>query len=141
MRNIFFSFVNTYQLFGYYLGKNPIEIIVDKFFLLDFARIVTKQLISKNEKYFSFLQILNIVSFTNFLHSWWGQIFGRFQWLLRDLRTTSFRGQSFTSLMADLRKNINRVSSFSWCLNVEHFLEGIAPLTQMRRVTNTNILF
>ena len=39
-------------------GENPIEIIIDKLFLLDFAQIVTKQ------------QILNIVSFTNFLHSW-----------------------------------------------------------------------
>ena len=28
-------------------GKNPIEIIVDKFFLLDFAEIVTKELIYK----------------------------------------------------------------------------------------------
>ena len=25
--------------------------------------------------------------------------------------------QSFTSLMADLHQDINRVSSFSWCLN------------------------
>ena len=28
-------------------GENAIEIIVDKFFLLDFAQIVTKQLIDK----------------------------------------------------------------------------------------------
>ena len=28
-----------------------------------------------------------------------------------------FRAQSFTSLMADLRQDINRVSSFSRCLN------------------------
>ena len=71
MRNIFFSFVNTYQLFGYYLGKNPIEIIVDKILVLDFAKIVTKQMINKqNWKIFI---ILNIVSLTNFLHSWWGQ--------------------------------------------------------------------
>ena len=29
--------------------------------------------VSKTKNYFSFLQILNIVSFVNFLHSWWGQ--------------------------------------------------------------------
>ena len=49
----------------------------------------------------------------------------------------------FTSLMADLRQDINRVSPFSRCFNGT-FLEGIAqlkPLTQMRRVTNTNLLF
>ena len=58
------------------------------------------------------------------------------------------RAQSFTSLMADLRQDINRVSSFNNAL-MEHFLEGIAllrhwyngTLTQMRRVTNTIFLF
>ena len=37
------------------------------------------------------------------------------------------RAQSFTSLMADLRQDINRVSSFNNAL-MEHFLEGIALL-------------
>ena len=61
-RNIFLVLL-IYQLFGYYLlEQNPIEIIVDKISVLDFAKIVT-------EIYFSFLQILNIVSFNNFLHS------------------------------------------------------------------------
>ena len=54
------------------------------------------------------------------------------------------RAHSFTSLMADLHQDINRVS-LSGSL-MENFLEEIAPLrlgtlTQMRRVTNTNLLF
>ena len=36
-----------YQLFGYFFGQNSIEIIVDHFFVLDFAKIVNKQLINK----------------------------------------------------------------------------------------------
>ena len=37
-----------YQLFVWHLfGQNPIEIIIDKIFVLDFAKIVTKQLINK----------------------------------------------------------------------------------------------
>ena len=43
-------------------GKNPIEIIVDKIFVLDFAKIVSKQLINqanlKNIYHFSKYQIL-----------------------------------------------------------------------------------
>ena len=31
--------------------------------------------------------------------------------------SVSFRAQSFTSLMADLHQDINRISSFSRCLN------------------------
>ena len=38
------------------------------------------------------------------------------------------RVQSFTSLMADLRQDINRVSSYSRCAIMEHFIEEIAPL-------------
>ena len=42
----FFSF--AYQSSVWLLfGQNPIEIIVDNIFLLDFAQIVTKQLIDK----------------------------------------------------------------------------------------------
>ena len=41
---------------------------------------------------------------------------------------TEFRAQSFISLMADLRQDINRVSLFSWCLILEHLLKGIAPI-------------
>ena len=49
MRNEkYFLVLLIYQLFGYYLfGQNPIEIIVDKIFVPDFAKIVTKQLIYK----------------------------------------------------------------------------------------------
>ena len=46
MRNIFFSFAYLSAVWLLF-GQNPIEIIVDKFFLLDFAQIVTKQLIDK----------------------------------------------------------------------------------------------
>ena len=72
---IFFSFAYV-SAFWLLFGQNPIEFIVGKIFVLDFAKIVTANswLISKTEEYFSFLQILNIVSFSNFLHSWWGQI-------------------------------------------------------------------
>ena len=38
--------------------------------------------------------------------------------------------QSFTSLMADLRKDKNKVSSFSRCSN-EHFLQGIASVKML----------
>ena len=38
------------------------------------------------------------------------------------------RAQSFTSLMADLRQDINRVSSFSRCLNGTFPFEGSALL-------------
>jgi hypothetical protein len=45
MRMIFsFAYLSAVWLL---LGKNPIETIEDKFFLLDFALIVTKQLIHK----------------------------------------------------------------------------------------------
>ena len=64
---MFFSFAYLSAVWLLF-GQDPIEIIVNKIFVLDFALIVTKQ--SKTEKCFSFLQILNIVSFTNFLHSW-----------------------------------------------------------------------
>ena len=40
----------------------------------------------------------------------------------------TFRVQSFTSLLEDLRQDVNRVSSFSWCRNAEHFFGGIALL-------------
>ena len=36
--------------------------------------------------------------------------------------------ESFTSLMTDLHKEMNRVFSFSRYLEVEHFLEGIASI-------------
>ena len=42
-------------------------------------------------------------------------------------RNVRLRAQSFTSLMADLRQHINRISSFNRCL-IEHFLKWIAPL-------------
>ena len=42
----FFSFAYLSAVWLLF-GQNPIEIIVDKFFLLDFAQIVTKQLIDK----------------------------------------------------------------------------------------------
>ena len=43
---IFFSFAYLSAVWLPF-GQNPIEIIVDKFFLLDFAQIVTKQMIDK----------------------------------------------------------------------------------------------
>ena len=53
--------------------------------------------------------------------------------------------QSFASLMADIRQDINRVLHLAVAL-MEHFFEGIAPLRldtliQLRRVKNTNLLF
>ena len=57
----------------------------------------------------------------------------------------TLRPQAFTYLMADLRQDINIVSSFSRCL--EHFPEGIALLrhwyiiTKMGIRINTNLLF
>ena len=54
--------------------------------------------------------------------------------------------QSFASLMADLRQNIKRVSSFSSlngtfpCRNCCVRLD-IGTLTKLRRVTTTNLLF
>ena len=41
---------------------------------------------------------------------------------------TQLGAQSLTSLMADVRQDINRVSSFITGALMEHFLEGIAPL-------------
>ena len=71
---IFFSFAYLSAVWLQF-GQNPTEKTCLQWFQLDFPQIVTKQLISKqNKKFFSFLQILNIVSFSNFLHSWWGQI-------------------------------------------------------------------
>jgi hypothetical protein len=56
---MFFSFAYLSAVWLLF-GQNPIEIIIDNIFVLDFAKILTKQLIiSKTEKYFSFLQILN----------------------------------------------------------------------------------
>ena len=43
------------------------------------------------------------------------------------------RSQSYTSLIADFPQDINRVFSFSRCLNG---IFDIGALTQMRRVTN-----
>ena len=56
------------------------------------------------------------------------------------------RAQSFTSLMADLRQDINRVPSFSRCLNGTFpwrncSVKTLVLLTQMRRVANTNLPF
>ena len=39
-----------------------------------------------------------------------------------------YRAQAFTSLMADLCQDINRVSFHLAGALMEHFLEGIAPL-------------
>ena len=36
--------------------------------------------------------------------------------------------ESFTLLMTDLHKEMNRVFSFSRYLKIEHFLEGIASI-------------
>ena len=56
--------------------------------------------------------------------------------------------QSFTSLMADLHQDINRVSSFSRCLNgtfpwrncsIKTLVNGTL-LNQMRRLNNTSLL-
>ena len=58
----FFSVLRIYQLFGYNLGK------------IQLTSMQCRQWISKTEKYFSFLQKNNIVSFPNLLHSWWGHI-------------------------------------------------------------------
>ena len=45
------------------------------------------------------------------------------------------RSESFTSLMAlDLHQDINRVSSFSRCIIIVHFLEGIAPQLRHRYI-------
>ena len=51
---------------------------------------------------------------------------------------SSLGAQSFTSLMADFRQDITRVSSFSKLAGalMEHFLEEIASLSQMKKVTN-----
>ena len=38
--------------------------------------------------------------------------------------------QSFTSLKADLRQDINGGFAFSSCLIMEHFLEGSSPLSK-----------
>ena len=47
--------------------------------------------------------------------------------------------ESFTSLVDDLRQGIYRgIFTFASVL-MEYFLEGIAPLSQMRRVRNTNL--
>ena len=52
------------------------------------------------------------------------------------------RSQWFTSLMAELRQDIKRVSSFSRCLNeIFPWRNCSVTLTQMRRLTNTNLLF
>ena len=45
-REIFFSFAHLSAIWLLF-GQKPIEIIVDNIFLLDFAQIVTKQLIDK----------------------------------------------------------------------------------------------
>ena len=45
-QEIFFSFSYLSAVWLLF-GQNPIEIIVDKIFVLDFAKIVTKQLIYK----------------------------------------------------------------------------------------------
>ena len=49
------------------------------------------------------------------------------------------RAQVFTSLKADVRQDINEGMHLTRAL-MEHFLEGIAVLTQMRKVTNINLL-
>ena len=46
MRNIFFVLLNLSAIWLLF-GQNPIEIIADKIFVLDFTKIVTKQLINK----------------------------------------------------------------------------------------------
>ena len=43
----FISFAYLWTVWLLLFGQNPIEIIVDKMFVLDFAKIVTKQLLNK----------------------------------------------------------------------------------------------
>ena len=64
----------------------------------------------------------------------------KYEWTSKiesELEKNTLGAQSFTSLMANLRQDINEISSFSKSLNGTFHI-GI--LSQMRRVTNTNIL-
>ena len=50
------------------------------------------------------------------------------QQIMYYIKYEKLRAQTFTALKADLRQDINRVSSFNRGALMDHFIEGIAPL-------------